>query len=117
MLLSNSRNPSWTVFLAEVSATDPPLTLFHDVCERLLRLAAKYIPAMQVAKGEEKRRLSASIEKSKEACISVFQGTQWGKPDGFLTGEISTRTLGVWRERRWMPNADARHSLIGYSNK
>ncbi|CDI85726.1 hypothetical protein, conserved [Eimeria praecox] len=38
---------------------------------------AKYIPALQLATGEEKERLKASIEKSKEACGSVYEKTLW----------------------------------------
>ncbi|CDJ33887.1 uncharacterized protein EMH_0086170 [Eimeria mitis] len=42
-------------------------------------MCAKHIPALQLATGEEKEQLKASIEKSKEACGVVYETTQWAK--------------------------------------
>ncbi|KAL8269738.1 hypothetical protein Esti_006337 [Eimeria stiedai] len=38
---------------------------------------AKHIPAMQLASPEERKRLSASLEESKEACKEVYGKTGW----------------------------------------
>ncbi|KAL8444369.1 hypothetical protein Emed_006266 [Eimeria media] len=38
---------------------------------------AKHIPAMQLASPEERKRLSASLEKSREACEEVYNKTGW----------------------------------------
>lgn len=45
----------------------------------IFSVAAKHIPALQLASGEEQQRLAASIEMSKDICASVYKKTLWGK--------------------------------------
>ncbi|XP_026192699.1 uncharacterized protein LOC34621071 [Cyclospora cayetanensis] len=55
-----------------------------DISLQTFRLAlcitcAKHIPTMQLATGEARAQLSASIERSKEACDAIYKNTHWAK--------------------------------------